>query len=87
MNSRKEKTKKNPLKEWIKKKKKKLAATYSPADEPQYHRRESVLLPCSGWERVFPRCHGHQQTNGRRTGVCILWSGGRWKDNMAKPHG
>ena len=66
--------------------KKKLAATYSPADEPQYHRRESVLLPCSGWERVFPLCHGHQQTKKRHLG-CILWSGGRGKDNMAKPHG
>ncbi len=46
--------------------KKKLAATYSPADEPQYHRRERVLLPCSGWERVFPRCYGHQQVRTAR---------------------
>ena len=22
----------------------------------------TALLPCSGWERVFPLCHGHQQT-------------------------
>ena len=39
--------------------KKNQASTYSPADEPQYHRRESVLLPCSGWERVFPLYYGH----------------------------
>ena len=42
--------------------KRNLAATYSPADKPQYHRREGVLLPCSGWERVWPPCHGHQGT-------------------------
>ncbi len=41
---------------------KKLATTYSPGDELQYHRRRSVLLPCSGWERVFPLLYGHQQT-------------------------
>ena len=41
--------------------KKNLAATYSPADELQYHRREGVLLPCSGWERVSPPCYGHQE--------------------------
>ena len=40
---------------------KNLAATYSPADELQYHRREGVLLPCSGWERVSPPCYGHQE--------------------------
>ena len=57
--------KESPRKEGEKKTKRKLAATYSPTDEPQYHRRESVLLPCSGWERVFPLCYGHQQI--RRT--------------------
>ena len=56
---------------------KKLAATYSPADEPQYHRRESVLLPCSGWERVFPLCHGHQQTNERHLVVHPMVGGKR----------
>ena len=47
------------MKGW--KDKKNLAATYSPADELQYHRREGVLLPCSGWERVSPPCYGHQE--------------------------
>ena len=40
--------------------KKNLAATYSPA-RLQYHRREGVSLPCSGWERVSPPCYGHQE--------------------------
>ena len=25
-----------------------------------YHRRNNVSLPCSGWERVVPPCHDHQ---------------------------
>ena len=25
-----------------------------------YHRRNSVSLPCSEWERVVPLCHDHQ---------------------------
>ena len=45
--------------------KKNLATTYSPTDELQYHRRGSVLLTCSGWERVFPLRYGHQ--------TVVLW--------------
>ena len=37
------------------------AATYSPTDKPQYHRRGSVSRSCSGWERVSPLLHGHQE--------------------------
>ena len=33
-----------------------------PRTRPQYHRREGVLLPCSGWERVSPPCYGRQET-------------------------
>ena len=40
---------------------KKLAATYSPTHEVQYHRRRSVSQSCSGWERVFPLLYGYQQ--------------------------
>ena len=48
------------LKRAPKGRKKNLAATYSPA-RLQYHRREGVSLPCSGWERVSPPCYGHQE--------------------------
>ena len=46
---------------------KNLAATYSPTDGPQYHRRTGVSLTCSGWERVFQPGHGHQEGSGRST--------------------
>ena len=50
--------------------KKNLAATYSPA-RLQYHRREGVSLPCSGWERVSPSVFG------MGTGVsALLWPPG-----------
>ena len=45
----------------MRKAKKNLATTYSPTDKPQYHRRRSVSLSCSGWERVFPLLYGHQE--------------------------
>lgn len=32
-----------------------------------YHRRYSVSLPCSEWERVGPLCHDHQ------TAVCLTF--------------
>ena len=44
--------------------KKDLAATYSPTDGPQYHRRAGVSLTCSGWERVFQPGYGHQEGSG-----------------------
>ncbi len=37
-----------------------------------YHRRNSVSLPCSGWERVVPLCHGHQTSGG------VLREQGAW---------
>src|SRR6266508_6438356 len=37
------------------------AATYSPGESPpKYHRRWRSSLPCSEWERVFPRRYGHR---------------------------
>ena len=29
---------------------------------PHYHRRNSVSLPGSEWDRVVPPCYGHQRT-------------------------
>ena len=52
--------------------KKNLATTYSPTDELQYHRRGSVLLTCSGWERVFPLRYGHQE-DSPSSGTCSQW--------------
>ena len=46
------------------------AATYSPRGlPPKYHRRGRSSLPCSEWERVFPRrnCHRKQLSKGRST--------------------
>ena len=67
--------------------KKDLAATYSPTDELQYHRRMGVLLPCSGWERVFPPSHGHQGTTDRGSRVVRFGLCRDRNDDMAKPHG
>src|SRR5581483_6442716 len=37
------------------------AATYSPGGSPpKYHRRWRSSLPCSEWERVFPRRYSHR---------------------------
>ncbi len=37
------------------------AASYSPGGSTlKYHRRWRSSLPCSKWERVFPRRHGHR---------------------------
>ncbi len=41
---------------------KNLAASYSPTESPlQYHRPWRTLLPCSGWERVWPLRHCRQK--------------------------
>jgi hypothetical protein len=38
------------------------AATYSPRGlPPKYHRRGRSSLPCSEWERVFPRRYSHRK--------------------------
>ena len=38
------------------------AVTYSPGGSPlKYHRRWRSSLPCSEWERVFPRRNGHRK--------------------------
>ena len=50
----------------------------------QYHRREGVSLPCSGWERVSPPCYGHQEITMHL--VRVIRFGNR-NDNMAKPLG
>ena len=67
--------------------KKNLAATYSPADKPQYHRRKGVLLPCSGWERVSPPCYGHQEIMQIHHAVIHPMIRSNRNDNMAKPLG
>ena len=38
---------------------------------PHYHRRNSVSLPGSEWDRVVPPCYGHQRTRFMR---CCLKS-------------
>ena len=67
--------------------KKDLAATYSPTDKLQYHRRMGVLLPCSGWERVFPPSHGHQGTIDNSVRMVVSARDRDRNDDMAKPHG
>ena len=69
--------------------KRNLAATYSPA-RLQYHRREGVSLPCSGWERVSPPRHGRQKKARLETRESPVRPSGRPRDgngNMVKPHG
>ena len=42
---------------------------------PHYHRRNSVSLPGSGWDRVVPLCCGHQNTKevcSDRWSVCYF---------------
>ena len=41
-----------------------LAMTYSCMDKPHYHRRMSVSLPSSGWDRVVPLSYVHQGEGG-----------------------
>ena len=36
-----------------------------------YHRRNSVSLPCSEWERVVPLCHDHQTASQNLWPVCL----------------
>ena len=36
---------------------------------PHYHRRNSVSLPGSEWDRVVPPCYGHQKADEE---FCIL---------------
>src|SRR5690606_19870771 len=44
-----------------------LAASYSPTELPlQYHRPWRTLLPCSGWERVWPLRHSRQKLSPAR---------------------
>src|SRR5439155_2736752 len=43
------------------------AATYSPRGAtPKYHRRWRSSLPCSEWERVFPRRYCHRKSGAPR---------------------
>ena len=44
------------------------AATYSPRGlPPKYHRRWRSSLPCSEWERVFPRRNCHRKPDSERS--------------------
>ncbi len=46
------------------------AATYSPrGSPPKYHRRWRSSLPCSEWERVFPRRCSHRNISDSQTPV------------------
>ena len=38
-----------------------LAMTYFLTGNPQYHRRDVVSRPCSGWEGVGPTRYGRQE--------------------------
>ena len=38
---------------------------------PHYHRRNSVSLPGSEWDRVVPPCYGHQRARLMH-GMCVL---------------
>ena len=41
-----------------------LAMTYFLTGNPQYHRRDVVSRPCSGWEGVGPTRYGRQEFGG-----------------------
>ena len=41
---------------------------------PHYHRRNSVSLPGSGWDRVVPLCCGHQNTKEVCSDQCLVIS-------------
>ena len=41
---------------------------------PHYHRRNSVSLPGSGWDRVVPPCYGHQNPEEVCSDQCVVIS-------------
>ena len=41
---------------------------------PHYHRRNSVSLPGSGWDRVVPPCYGHQNPEEVCSDYCVVIS-------------
>jgi hypothetical protein len=48
------------------------AATYSPGGlPPKYHRRGRSSLPCSEWERVFPRRNCHRKPGFQKSVVLM----------------
>ena len=58
------------------------AATYSPRGlPPKYHRRGRSSLPCSGWERVFPRRYCHRKSVVNR--VRCVWTQLPLEDSIA----